>query len=77
MHIPILGTDPAGLVKNTSGAVVANANVDIYNLQTNQVFNIPTIATGEDINGVPANIGKITSTVLPARIIQLGLKYSF
>jgi hypothetical protein len=40
-------------------------------------FNIPTIGTGEDLNGVPGNIGKITTTVLPARIIQLGLKYSF
>jgi len=50
---------------------------DFFNIFNHPVFNIPTISTGADIDLVPANVGKITTTVLPARIIQLGLKYSF
>jgi len=50
---------------------------DFFNIFNHPVFNIPTIGTGTDINNVPSNVGKITTTVLPARIIQLGLKYSF
>ncbi|MGA7907869.1 MAG: hypothetical protein WCA16_10725, partial [Candidatus Sulfotelmatobacter sp.] len=50
---------------------------DFFNIFNHPTFNIPTIATGADINAVPANVGKITTTVLPSRIIQLGLKYSF
>ena len=50
---------------------------DFFNIFNHPVFNIPTIGTGADINGVQSNIGKITTTVLPARILQLGLKYSF
>jgi len=50
---------------------------DFFNIFNHPVFNIPTISTGADLNLVPGNVGKITTTVLPARIIQLGLKYSF
>jgi len=47
---------------------------DFFNIFNHPVFNIPT---GTDLNNVPADVAKITTTVLPARIIQLGLKYSF
>jgi len=47
---------------------------DFFNIFNHPVFNIPTIGTGTDLNNVPADVGKITTTVLPARNIQFGLK---
>ena len=46
---------------------------DFFNLFNHPVFNFPA-----SVNvGSPATLGQITTTVLPARLIQFGLKYSF
>jgi Carboxypeptidase regulatory-like domain/TonB dependent receptor len=50
---------------------------DFFNLFNHPVFSIPTCTTCLDLNASPANFSKITQTVIPARLIQFGLKYSF
>jgi carboxypeptidase family protein/TonB-dependent receptor-like protein len=50
---------------------------DFFNLFNHPVFSIPTCSTCLDLGASRANFGKITSTVIPARLIQFGLKYSF
>jgi carboxypeptidase family protein len=51
--------------------------VDFFNLFNHPVFSIPTCGTCLDLNGSVANFSKITQTVIPARLIQFGLKYSY
>jgi hypothetical protein len=41
------------------------------------VFSIPTCSTCLDLGLSRASFGKITTTVIPARLLQLGLKYNF
>ncbi len=48
-------------------------HADFFNLFNHPVFDIPSAV---DI-GAPGTVGQITTTVVPARLIQLGLKYSF
>jgi hypothetical protein len=50
---------------------------DFFNLFNHPVFSIPTCGTCLDLNGSVANFSKITQTVIPARLIQFGLKYSY
>ena len=50
---------------------------DFFNLFNHPVFSIPTCTTCLDLNASPANFSRITQTVIPARLIQFGLKYSF
>ena len=50
---------------------------DFFNLFNHPVFSIPTCSTCLDLNTSVANFSKITQTVIPARLIQFGLKYSF
>ena len=50
---------------------------DFFNLFNHPVFSIPTCTTCLDLNGSVANFSKITQTVIPARLIQFGLKYSY
>jgi hypothetical protein len=50
---------------------------DFFNLFNHPVFSIPTCTTCLDLNLSVANFSKITQTVIPARLIQFGLKYSF
>jgi len=50
---------------------------DAFNLVNHPVFSIPTCSTCLDLGAGTANIGKITTTVIPARLLQLGLKYTF
>jgi hypothetical protein len=46
---------------------------DFFNLFNHPVFNFPA-----SVNvGSPATLGLITTTVLPSRLIQFGLKFSF
>ena len=46
---------------------------DFFNLFNHPVFNFPA-----NVNvGSPATFGQVLTTVLPARLIQFGLKYSF
>jgi hypothetical protein len=46
---------------------------DFFNLFNHPIFNFPA-----SVNvGSPATFGQINTTVLPARLIQFGLKYSF
>ena len=47
---------------------------DFFNLFNHPVFSIPAYS---DFSGDVANFSKITQTVIPARLIQFGLKYSF
>jgi len=50
---------------------------DFFNLFNHPVFSIPTCTTCLDLNASPANFSKITQTVIPARLIQFGLKYTY
>ena len=50
---------------------------DFFNLFNHPVFSIPTCTTCLDLNVSVANFSKITQTVIPARLIQFGLKYSY
>jgi Carboxypeptidase regulatory-like domain/TonB dependent receptor len=50
---------------------------DAFNLFNHPVFSIPTCGSCLDLNLSRANFGKITTTVIPARLLQLGLKYNF
>jgi hypothetical protein len=50
---------------------------DFFNLFNHPVFSIPTCSTCLDLNASVANFSRITQTVIPARLIQFGLKYSF
>jgi hypothetical protein len=50
---------------------------DLFNLLNHPVFSIPTCPSCGDLFGSPVNFSKITQTVIPARLIQFGLKYSF
>ena len=50
---------------------------DFFNLFNHPVFSIPTCSTCLDLNASVANFSRITRTVIPARLIQFGLKYSF
>ncbi len=47
---------------------------DFFNLFNHPVFSIPAYS---DFTGDLANFSNITQTVIPARLIQFGLKYSF
>jgi Carboxypeptidase regulatory-like domain len=47
---------------------------DFFNLFNHPIFSIPAYS---DFTGDLANFSKITQTVIPARLIQFGLKYSF
>jgi hypothetical protein len=66
-----------GIIKNTIvGGLREDANlqfrVEFYNLFNHAQFNPP----GNDIN-TPGTFGVITSSSVPGRILQFGLKYSF
>ena len=50
---------------------------DFFNIFNHPVFSIPTCPSCGDLFGSPLNFSKITQTVIPARLIQFGLKYSF
>jgi hypothetical protein len=50
---------------------------DAFNLFNHPVFSIPTCGSCLDLGSGTANIGKISQTVIPARLLQLGLKYNF
>jgi hypothetical protein len=50
---------------------------DAFNLFNHPVFSIPTCSTCLDLGLSTANAGRITTTVIPARLLQLGLKYNF
>jgi hypothetical protein len=50
---------------------------DFFNLFNHPVFSIPTCPSCGDLFGSPVNFSKITQTVIPARLIQFGLKYSY
>ena len=47
---------------------------DAFNLFNHPIFSIPS---NVELTGSPATFGNITQTVIPARLLQLGLKYSF
>jgi hypothetical protein len=49
---------------------------DFFNIFNHPVFSIPTCSSCGGLNSV-VNFSKITQTVIPARLIQFGLKYSF
>jgi hypothetical protein len=45
--------------------------MDVFNLFNHPVFGFPT-----SVNvGTPVSLGQITTTVVPARLIQFGLNY--
>jgi hypothetical protein len=50
---------------------------DAFNLFNHPVFSIPTCATCLDINSSVDAFGRIDTTVIPYRLLQLGLKFSF
>jgi hypothetical protein len=50
---------------------------DFFNIFNHPVFSIPTCPSCGDLFGSPLNFSKITQTVIPSRLIQFGLKYSF
>jgi hypothetical protein len=45
--------------------------MDVFNLWNHPVFGFPTAVNV----GTPATLGQITTTVVPARLIQFGLNY--
>jgi hypothetical protein len=45
--------------------------MDVFNLWNHPVFGFPSIVN----IGTPATFGQITTTVVPARLIQFGLNY--
>jgi len=49
---------------------------DAFNLFNHPVFSIPTNSNTLELTS-PDIFGNITQTVIPARLLQLGLKYSF
>ncbi len=66
-----------GIIKNTIvGGLREDGNlqfrVEFYNLFNHAQFNPP----GNDINS-PGTFGVITSSSVPGRILQFGLKYTF
>ena len=50
---------------------------DFFNLFNHPVFSIPTCPSCGVLNISPVTFSKITQTVIPARLIQFGLKYSY
>ena len=56
---------------------VISFRADAFNLFNHPVFNIPSCGTCLDLASSVANFGKIDSTVVPARLLQFGLKYTF
>lgn len=50
---------------------------DAFNLFNHPVFSIPTCSSCLDLGQSRANFGKITTTAIPARLMQFELKYSF
>lgn len=54
-----------------------NFRTDFFNLFNHPVFSIPTCGSCGVLLISPVNFSKITQTVIPARLIQFGLKYSY
>ena len=50
---------------------------DAFNLFNHPVFSIPTCGSCADLNLSRGNFGRITQTVIPSRLLQLELRYSF